>query len=293
MSSMSQRSRNNKLEKLLKTESQLSKHRAEVLHKHRELNSLEQMLAHPQAEKPSIYTRLKDIGSRIIGRKPENKQMFDSLDTGTSDIRRLRLVNDSEQQQNVAARHRNALRLLERVKLKIPKKTQTKFNLQADKLDKELEGMDHLGQGNENEEALNEMLEELKMTRPTIHIPTIPTIPIPIPRPTNPTRPTTIPRPTNPTRPTTIPRPLPEPLPDDLFKDDKIYGGRRNPKKKPIAKKPKKKPTKLNRGADMNMKDIRGLCKVNQIKLSKTKDGVRVIYTKKELITKLKRKKIL
>jgi hypothetical protein len=54
-----------------------------------------------------------------------------------------------------------------------------------------------------------------------------------------------------------------------------------------------KKPTKLNRGADMNMKDIRGLCKDNQIKLSKTKDGVRVIYTKKELIKKLKRKKIL
>ena len=66
-------------------------------------------------------------------------------------------------------------------------------------------------------------------------------------------------------------------------------------KKKPTdpKKKPTKKPTKLNRGADMNMKDIRGLCKVNQIKLSKTKDGVRVIYTKKELITKLTRKKIL
>ena len=72
-----------------------------------------------------------------------------------------------------------------------------------------------------------------------------------------------------------------------------LKGGRRNPTKKPVAKKPTKKPTKLNRGADMNMKDIRGLCKVNQIKLSKTKDGVRVIYTKKELITKLKRKKIL
>lgn len=69
----------------------------------------------------------------------------------------------------------------------------------------------------------------------------------------------------------------------------RLTGGRRNTAKKPTAK----KPTKLNRGADMNMKDIRGLCKVNQIKLSKTKDGVRVIYTKKELITKLKRKKIL
>ena len=75
-----------------------------------------------------------------------------------------------------------------------------------------------------------------------------------------------------------------------------------DPKKKPTtdpkkpAKKPTdptKKPTKLNRGADMNMKDIRGLCKANQIKLSTTKDGVRIIYKKKELITKLKRKKIL
>jgi hypothetical protein len=78
---------------------------------------------------------------------------------------------------------------------------------------------------------------------------------------------------------------LPDFQDDDL---DDLNGGRRNPKKKPA-----KKPTKLNRGADMNMKDIRGLCKVNQIKLSKTKDGVRVIYTKKELITKLRRKKIL
>jgi hypothetical protein len=75
---------------------------------------------------------------------------------------------------------------------------------------------------------------------------------------------------------------------DKILNDEKFNGGRRNHKKKP-----KKNPTKLNRGADMNMKDIRGLCKVNQIKLSKTKDGVRVIYTKKELITKLKRKKIL
>lgn len=53
--------------------------------------------------------------------------------------------------------------------------------------------------------------------------------------------------------------------------------------------KPKKKPT----NATMNMKDIKRLCKANQIKLSKTKDGIRIIYTKKELITKLKRKKIL
>jgi hypothetical protein len=61
-------------------------------------------------------------------------------------------------------------------------------------------------------------------------------------------------------------------------------GGRR----KPTAKKPKK-----SNHADMNMKDIRMLCKSNQIKLSTTKDGVRIIYKKKELITKLKRRKIL
>lgn len=69
---------------------------------------------------------------------------------------------------------------------------------------------------------------------------------------------------------------------DDIpdFDDDEIYGGRRKPKKKPT-------------NATMNMKDIRRLCKANQIKFSKTKDGIRVIYTKKELITKLKRKKIL
>lgn len=72
---------------------------------------------------------------------------------------------------------------------------------------------------------------------------------------------------------------------------DITFGGRR---------KSPKKPTNLSVGsrnkskhADMNMKDIKRLCKANQIKLSKTKDGIRVIYTKKELITKLKRKKIL
>ena len=63
-------------------------------------------------------------------------------------------------------------------------------------------------------------------------------------------------------------------IPD--FEDDEIFGGRR-------------KPTK----ATMNMKDIRRLCKANQIKLSTTKDGVCIIYKKKELITKLKRRKIL
>ena len=44
---------------------------------------------------------------------------------------------------------------------------------------------------------------------------------------------------------------------------------------------------------DMSMKDIKELCKANQIKLSKTLNNSRVVYTKKELITKLKRKKLL
>ena len=44
---------------------------------------------------------------------------------------------------------------------------------------------------------------------------------------------------------------------------------------------------------DMSMKDIKDLCKANQIKLSKTLNNSRVVYTKKELITKLKRKKLL
>jgi hypothetical protein len=76
---------------------------------------------------------------------------------------------------------------------------------------------------------------------------------------------------------------------DEILKDNineklKKSGGRR----KPTTKKPKK-----SNHADMNMKDIRRLCKANQIKLSTTKDGVRIIYKKKELITKLKRRKIL
>ena len=57
----------------------------------------------------------------------------------------------------------------------------------------------------------------------------------------------------------------------------KQKGGRRN---------------KLNH-ADMNMKEIKELCKANEIKLSKTENNKRVVYTKKELITKLKRKKLL
>ena len=49
---------------------------------------------------------------------------------------------------------------------------------------------------------------------------------------------------------------------------------------------------KLNH-ADMNMKEINELCKANQIKLSRVVNNKRVVYTKKELITKLKRKKII
>jgi hypothetical protein len=44
---------------------------------------------------------------------------------------------------------------------------------------------------------------------------------------------------------------------------------------------------------DMTMKDIKELCKANQIKLSRVIDDKRVCYKKKELLTKLKRKKII
>ena len=44
---------------------------------------------------------------------------------------------------------------------------------------------------------------------------------------------------------------------------------------------------------DISMKYIKSLCKANQIKLSTTINDKRVTYTKKELITKLKRKKLL
>jgi hypothetical protein len=43
----------------------------------------------------------------------------------------------------------------------------------------------------------------------------------------------------------------------------------------------------------MKMKDVKILCKNNNIKLSTTVNNKRVVYTKKELITKLKRKKAL
>jgi hypothetical protein len=60
-------------------------------------------------------------------------------------------------------------------------------------------------------------------------------------------------------------------------------GNRRNkPKSKPKAK-----------HDDMNMKDVKDLCKANQIKLSKVVNEKRVRFTKKELLTKLKRKKLI
>jgi hypothetical protein len=43
----------------------------------------------------------------------------------------------------------------------------------------------------------------------------------------------------------------------------------------------------------MTMKDIKELCKDNQIKLSRVVNDKRVVYKKKELLTKLKRKKVI
>lgn len=59
--------------------------------------------------------------------------------------------------------------------------------------------------------------------------------------------------------------------------NDYLKGGRRN------------KPNFI----DMTMKDIRQLCKDNQIKLSRVVKDKRVVYKKKELLTKLKRKKVI
>jgi hypothetical protein len=63
-------------------------------------------------------------------------------------------------------------------------------------------------------------------------------------------------------------------------------GGSRRNKATP---KPKAKP----QHDDMTMKDIKEMCKANLIKLSKVVEGKRVVFNKKELITKLKRKKLL
>jgi hypothetical protein len=43
----------------------------------------------------------------------------------------------------------------------------------------------------------------------------------------------------------------------------------------------------------MTMKDIRELCKDNQIKLSRVVNDIRIVYKKKELLKKLKRKKVI
>ena len=59
--------------------------------------------------------------------------------------------------------------------------------------------------------------------------------------------------------------------------NDYLKGGRRN---KPIYD-------------TMTMKDIKELCKANQIKLSRVVKDKRVVYKKKELLTKLKRKKVI
>jgi hypothetical protein len=66
-------------------------------------------------------------------------------------------------------------------------------------------------------------------------------------------------------------------------------GNRRN---KPKSK-AKPKPTPKAKPDDMNMKDVKDLCKANQIKLSKVVNEKRVRFTKKELLTKLKRKKLI
>ena len=47
------------------------------------------------------------------------------------------------------------------------------------------------------------------------------------------------------------------------------------------------------RNLNMNLKDVKELCKAHQIKLSRVVNDKRVAYTKKELITKLKRRKLL
>jgi TRAP-type C4-dicarboxylate transport system substrate-binding protein len=51
--------------------------------------------------------------------------------------------------------------------------------------------------------------------------------------------------------------------------------------------------TNGGRPNNMSMKDLKYMCKANQIKLSRVVNGMRIVYTKKELITKLKRKKII
>ena len=69
------------------------------------------------------------------------------------------------------------------------------------------------------------------------------------------------------------------------FPADSSGGSRRNKATPKSKAKPKHD--------EMTMKDIKEMCKANEIKLSKVVEGKRVAFKKKELITKLKRKKLL
>lgn len=53
------------------------------------------------------------------------------------------------------------------------------------------------------------------------------------------------------------------------------------------------KPKPKGKHDDTTMKDIKELCKANQIKLSRVVEGKRIAYKKNELLTKLKRKKLI
>ena len=83
----------------------------------------------------------------------------------------------------------------------------------------------------------------------------------------------------------------------NIYKRQQTGAGHKKPTKyKPKSKpkpKPKAKPVPKAKHDDMNMKDIKDLCKTNQIKLSKVVNEKRVRFTKKELLTKLKRKKLI
>ena len=71
-----------------------------------------------------------------------------------------------------------------------------------------------------------------------------------------------------------------------------IEGGSRRIKASPKSK-PSPKSKAKPKHDEMTMKDIKEMCKANEIKLSKVVEGKRVAFKKKELITKLKRKKLL
>ena len=71
-----------------------------------------------------------------------------------------------------------------------------------------------------------------------------------------------------------------------------VRGGSRRIKATPKSKHTPKSKAKPKHD-EMTMKDIKEMCKANEIKLSKVVEGKRVAFKKKELITKLKRKKLL